>query len=212
MHAPTPRRVPAARGKFARGCAPSRPESHSPAARRRPTFHGDRGAAPPVRSSAPPRKFAPSSRSLRAHGSRATRRPSAPSSPSPPPAALGALSLGAAARAAPPGREVPLPPAPLPLASGARGPPRPRLPRPPPPAPPSARAGPARPLSRRASAPRPRSPGSVSLSVDQRRNEVGRKRLGGGQALTSVPLLSSFLDAKRPRVWGGRAEAQQCPR
>lgn len=151
MHARAPRRVCPGppRGESSRWLA-----SPPPPARPKPALPAGSPAQPAAAlpfmvteethrqpgSYAPPRKFALNSRSLRAHGSRAARRPSAlqPSlfaSAAGPRSPLGALCRGAAARAAHPGREAPLPPAPLPLARrGARAaaptPPR-ALPRPP---------------------------------------------------------------------------------
>lgn len=188
MHAPT--RLPLSSGpppgersqRNAPRALPRAPKPALPGRQRHPTFHGDRGDAPPARELRAAEEVRAEQRSLRAHGSRAARRPSAlePSlaAAAGPRSPLRALCRGAAARAAHPGREAPRPPAPLPLARrGASAAASAPLSRPPAPAPPSGRRSPLPShflaFSLSAFALR----GSRFFPLDQQRNEVGGKFL-----------------------------------
>lgn len=153
--APTPRKVRAG----AHLHPFQRPPPPAPPRRRHPTFHGDGGVAPPAWELRAAGKVRAEQRSLRAHGSRAARRPSAPEpSPAAGRAPRSALCAAGPPRAAHPGREAPHPPAPLPLAR--RGAPAPA------PRPPRARPRPPRPRACSRSCLVPFSPrlGSPSLS------------------------------------------------
>lgn len=147
------------------------PLSSRPGAR--PTFHGDGGDAPPAGEL----RAAKEVRAEQRVSARPWQPPRVGRLRSSPPFPLRALCRWAAARAAHPGREAPLPPAPLPLAR--------------PPGRASRRAhaplapSRARPARRSASAPAPpQLAGSLFLALDQKRGDVGGKRLPGWSALT----------------------------
>lgn len=202
VHARAPRRAPLAlcpekvKRRLAPPSPPARPEARPAgpkprAARRRPTFHGDRGDARPVKELRAAEKIRAeqpvTARPWQPRRASAVcalalprclhRRPALPAQRSVPRGCRARRSprAGGAAPASAP------PPGPLGRAGGrAHAPSRPLAPAPP--------SGPRSPLPGRSLAqsllravPRPRAPFALS---EPRRNEAGRKRLPGGQMFT----------------------------